>query len=385
MKSLREFWTGRRVLVTGHTGFVGSWLCYWLTQLGAEVVGYSLPPATQPSLFELIDLPGLMDSRYGDIVDEALETLLSATQPQFVFHLAAQALVRESYARPRTTFAANVMGTVNLLEAVRRCSSVRVCQLVTSDKCYRDPESGKVHSEDDPLGGHDPYSASKAAAELVAASYRDSFFSTSGACSIATVRAGNAIGGGDWSKHRIVPNCVRSVLSDVPVVLTQPQAIRPWQYVLEPVSGCLWLAQQQCAGPHSYSEPWNFGPDVTVGASVLDLVQLFFKQWGNGRWEITASDSSEVDAPELRISIAKARRKLDWHPVYDLPQTIAETVRAYQGLQRARLATNPVLEARAVCGSAIDAYASQAHRAGIMWACADDSLSKTRQVNDPTQ
>lgn len=384
MKSLPEFWTGKRVLVTGHTGFVGSWLCYWLTQLGAEVVGYSLPPATQPSLFELIDLSGLMDSRHGDIGNEALEALLSATQPQFVFHLAAQAQVRESYAQPRTTFTANVMGTVNLLEAVRRCSSVRVCQVVTSDKCYRDPESGKVHSEDDPLGGHDPYSASKAAAEIVTASYRDSFFSTTGACSIATVRAGNAIGGGDWSKHRIVPNCMRAVLSDGPVVLTQPKAIRPWQYVLEPVSGYLWLAQQQCERPHSYSGPWNFGPDETAGASVLDLVQLFFKQWGNGRWEIAALESSEVDAPELRISIAKARRELAWHPAYDLLQAIAETVRAYQGLLRARSATNPVLEARAVCGSAVAAYASEAQRAGILWALADGSPSKTRQANDST-
>ena len=366
-----RFWSGKRVLVTGHTGFKGSWLFYWLHLCGAVVTGYARAPSTQPSLFDLLQLSESMDSHYGELSDGArLLQLMQATQPEFVFHLAAQAQVVPGYAYPAETFATNVMGTVSLLEAVRQCRSVRVCQVVTSDKCYAQPGSGLAFVETDDLGGGDPYSASKAAAELVTASYRDSFFFGDGHCSIATVRAGNALGGGDWSGQRLFPNAVRALLAGNPIVLTHPDAVRPWQYVLEPLSGYLWLAQRQYAQPRLFGEAWNFGPEDASAVPVRALVARIISCWGQGSAEVLGTPHQAMEEPTLKISIAKARERLAWRPAFDLDRTVQETVRSYRGLYAAVGQADEARLARAVCANAIETYSAAAHAQNSAWAVA---------------
>lgn len=364
------FWRNRRVLVTGHTGFKGAWLCYWLHSQGAQVTGYALHPATQPSLFDLLCLSELVDSHIAPLSDtDQLQNVLITAKPEFVFHLAAQAQIWPALEQPFATFQTNIMGCAAVLEAVRKCSSVRVCQIVTSDKCYAQPGLGRAFSEGDSLGGDDPYSASKAAAELVTNAYRASYFSVEGACSVASVRAGNALGGGDWAEHRIFPNSVRALRADKPIALTHPDAIRPWQYVLEPLSGYLWLAQQQYFRPRQFAQSWNFGPEADSAVPLRLLAEHIVAAWGDGTWLVQRLMQDVPDAPTLTISIEKACQQLAWKPSFDLRQTVAESVRVYRSLYEAMTdEANPIERARAVCSSALNAYTAAARAKSIAWA-----------------
>ena len=326
------FYAGRRVFVTGHTGFKGSWLSYWLTQLGAEVTGYALDPPTDPSLFEALDLGGLVRHVVADVRDFGrLSAELVASRPDVVFHLAAQPLVRQSYQEPRETFETNVMGTVNVLQALRACDSVAAAIVITSDKCYRNLEDGRAYVEDDPMGGRDPYSASKGCAELVSAAYGASFFSA-GPARVATVRAGNVIGGGDWAPDRLVPDCVRALAAGRPVGVRNPDAVRPWQHVLEPLAGYLWLGARMGAGDGAsgFAGPWNFGPDVSGVASTRVVVNEFINAWGRGSWSVVGGqDEAPHEAAVLVLDPAKARRRLGWRAIWSLDEAVAATAAWY--------------------------------------------------------
>lgn len=324
---------GRRVLVTGHTGFKGSWLSYWLTTLGADVTGYALEPPTEPSLFEALGLDGLVRHVVADVRDEErLARELAGANPEVVFHLAAQPIVRESYVQPRTTFDANVMGTVNLLEAVRAGDTVAATVVVTSDKCYRNREDGRPFVEDDAMGGRDPYSASKGCVELVTAAYSASFFAV-GASAVATARAGNVIGGGDWASDRIVPDCVRALTADQPVVVRNPGAVRPWQHVLEPLAGYLLLGEALLRDGDAAAGAWNFGPAPDDGAlTVRWVVERFIEEWGAGSW--VAPEGGEVQPHEARLlslDSAKARARLGWAPVWDSAEAVRRSAEWYRG------------------------------------------------------
>lgn len=336
MTDLGAAFRGRSVLVTGHTGFKGSWLSLWLHELGAKVAGYALAPDTEPSLFEQLGLSRLMDSRLGDVRDlPSLEKAVRETRPEVVFHLAAQPLVRRSYDEPADTFSTNVQGTANVLEAVRRSVSVRACVVVTTDKCYENLEQDRAFREDDRLGGHDPYSASKAAAELVVASYRDSFFSRAAVkrhpASVSSARAGNVIGGGDWAKDRLLPDCMRALAKGETVVVRNPRSTRPWQHVLEPLSGYLRLAQLQLEAPEKFDEAWNFGPADSDARTVAEVADLSVRAWGAGRWFSPPLDEPEPrEAKLLRLDSAKARARLAWRPAYGVAEAVARTVSWYK-------------------------------------------------------
>jgi CDP-glucose 4,6-dehydratase len=312
------FWKGRRVFLTGHTGFKGSWLSLLLLELGAEVHGFALAPDSQPSLFEEAGLAARMDSCIGDIRDAAaLEQAMAAARPEIVLHLAAQAIVSTSYHQPVETFASNVMGTAHLLEAVRKVPGICAVVVVTSDKCYDNHETGQAYREDEPLGGKDPYSASKACTEILVASWRQSFFAGSGMPVIATARAGNVIGGGDWSADRLVPDTIRAFTARVPVQLRNPDAVRPWQHVLEPLFGYLLLAER-CAVAGAFSEAWNFGPSPADARSVRDVVTALAAVWGEGAsWQQQGSNPVK-EAHLLRLDSSKAQNTLGWQPATDV-------------------------------------------------------------------
>jgi CDP-glucose 4,6-dehydratase len=326
---------GKSVLVTGQTGFKGAWLSLWLLELGATVSGLALEPETDPNLHDLLGLSGHMDSRIGDVRDSAaVGAVFREAKPDFVFHLAAQALVRRSYREPVHTFGTNVMGTANVLEAARGCDRTRVVVTVTSDKCYRAPDSGKSFREDDALGGHDPYSASKACAEHVVGAFRDSFSAgdAGGALSLSSARAGNVIGGGDWSEDRILPDCVRALSQGKPVELRNPGSVRPWQHVLDPLSGYLRLAQKQTEDPVRYADAFNFGPDPDGDATVADLVDRVIARWGEGASAVS-SESMERKVREsvlLRLDCTKARETLGWTPSFDFKEAVEATVDWYR-------------------------------------------------------
>lgn len=320
-----EFWRSRRVLVTGHTGFKGSWLCLWLQQMGAEVSGYALPPPTTPSLFEVAGVGAGMTSHLGDIRDASgLNQVVVATQPEIIFHLAAQPLVGYSYEQPAETFATNVMGTVHLLEAARRTPGVRAVVNVTSDKCYLNKDWDWPYREDDHLGGADPYSCSKACAELVARAYTESYL-RAGNIALASARAGNVIGGGDWAEARLVPDALRAFERGVPLELRNPRATRPWQHVLEPLSGYLQLGQRLFVDGHAYAEPWNFGPSMAGSREVQWIVQTLTALWGSGEWKTREGDTFH-EARQLAIDSSKARARLGWKPRWTLEQALAATV-----------------------------------------------------------
>lgn len=320
-----SFWKGRSVLVTGHTGFKGSWLCHWLVGLGARVSGYALSPPTSPSLFELLRLDERLSSHIGDVRDlEALAEAVRVAEPEIIIHMAAQSLVLESYDDPAGTYATNVLGTVHLFEAIRRLDSVRAVVNVTSDKCYENREWAWGYRENEPMGGHDPYSCSKGAAELVTASYRRSFFADSGV-NLASARAGNVIGGGDWADNRLVPDLVRGLMAGETIVIRNPGAIRPWQHVLEPLSGYLLLAQR-LHGPEGarFAEGWNFGPYESDVRSVEWIADSLCKAWGEGAgWRLETTEGAVPhEAHYLKLDCSKARSELDWRPRLDLQSAL---------------------------------------------------------------
>ncbi len=325
-----RFWRGKKVLLTGHTGFKGGWLALWLQTLGAKVAGYALPPPTDPSFFDTARVAYAMTSNVGDVRDLAsLTAAVRQSDPEIIIHMAAQSLVRPSYEDPVATYSTNVMGTVNVLEAARAQSGVRAVVVVTSDKCYENTGAQREFRENDRLGGHDPYSNSKACAELVAAAYRYSFFPGDGAA-IATARAGNVIGGGDWSADRLVPDAIRAFGAGRPVKLRYPHATRPWQHVLDPLAGYLLLAEKLCATPADYAEAWNFGPAQNQAMTVADVIEAVAKKWdGGARWE-QAPGTHPHEAQYLGINAGKACARLGWTPRLDIAQAIDWTVEWYR-------------------------------------------------------
>jgi len=327
----RQFWAGKQVFITGHTGFKGSWLCLWLHLLGAKITGYALQPPTNPSLFLEAHIDKLVHSVIGDIRD--LDTLTASMQkarPEIVIHMAAQPLVRESYKKPVDTFQVNIMGTVHLLEAVRSCSSVKAVVNVTTDKCYENREWLWGYRENDRLGGYDPYSNSKACSELVTAAYRNSYFPskqyTEHGVAVATARAGNVIGGGDWAADRLIPDVVRALIANEPVKIRNPQAIRPWQYVLEPLNGYLLLAQRLCEDGIDFGESWNFGPDDAEAKPVEWIVQRLCNKWGSGATYTVDSSNHPHEAHYLKLDCSKAKGQLGWQSKWDLQYSLEKIV-----------------------------------------------------------
>lgn len=334
----KEFWQGKKVFITGHTGFKGSWLCLWLSVLGAEVTGYALQPPTQPSLFELGRVDELVASIIGDVRDnEALTKAMLEADPEIVIHMAAQALVGDSYRNPVDTYATNVMGTVHVLEAVRTSSSVKAVVNVTTDKCYENKEWIWGYRENEPMGGYDPYSNSKGCAELVTSSYRNSFFNPNDyekhGVGIATARAGNVIGGGDWAKNRLIPDCINALLKDEKIKIRNPHSIRPWQHVLEPLSGYLLLAQRLYENGAGFAEAWNFGPNDSDARSVEWIVWKMCEEWGGTAGYEVDKENHPHEAHYLKLDCSKAKAKLFWQPSWDLEQAlkkIIEWVHAHQ-------------------------------------------------------
>lgn len=316
------FWQGKSVFLTGHTGFKGGWLSLWLQQLGAKVHGYALAPSTAPGLFEVADVAsGMASSTVADIRDaDVLKAALIQARPDIVFHLAAQPLVRYSYKSPVETYAVNVMGTVNLLEAIRATETVKAVVNVTTDKCYENREWVWPYREDEAIGGHDPYSSSKACAELVTAAYRRSFFEAQGVA-LATARAGNVIGGGDWSEDRLVPDFLRAIDQQQPVVIRSPDAIRPWQHVLEPLCGYLLLAERLYLEGDRHAEAWNFGPGDEDARTVGWIVEHMVQRMPGASWRL--DDAGRVhEAHTLKLDSSKARSELRWHPRWRLEQAL---------------------------------------------------------------
>jgi CDP-glucose 4,6-dehydratase len=329
-----DIYRQKKVFVTGHTGFKGSWLVLWLLNLGARVMGYSLEPPTQPNHYDLLSLP--VESILGDIQDlPRVNQSIQSFQPNIVFHLAAQSLVRRSYGDPVGTFETNVIGTVNVLEACRQTDSVRAAVIVTSDKCYenRDPISG--YRETDPMGGHDPYSASKGCAELVTTSYRRSFFSVEDyqkthQTIVASVRAGNILGGGDWGEDRLVPDIVRATSRNEKVLIRNPQAIRPWQHVMEPLAGYLLLGQQLLEGKKDFSGAWNFGPEQRGHKNVLAMVKELQSYWPDIDFELKSDERNLHEADLLKLDCTKAYAELGWRPIWNDTEMLEKTVQWYR-------------------------------------------------------
>lgn len=348
-----EFWEKRRVFLTGHTGFKGSWLALWLQNLGAQVLGYALPPPTQPNLFELAAVKNGMESVQGNILDlEHLRRIIREHRPEVVIHMAAQSIVRRSYDDPVGTYATNVLGTAHILEAVREIPSIRSVVIVSSDKCYENLEDQRRHRETDPLGGNDPYSSSKASAELVIVAYRNSFFLTGRRglkTGVASARAGNVIGGGDWAADRLIPDVMRAVLGRREPLIRHPYAIRPWQHVLDPLCGYLTLAERLWKHPERFSESWNFGPNATGTFSVLAVLERLRELWGPGiSWGIE-DGAQPYEAQSLQLDCTKAKAELGWEPQWDLSSALDATVRWYKAYQLRH-------DVRLVCQDQISSY-----------------------------
>ncbi len=348
---------GRRVLLTGHTGFKGSWLALWLAELGAEVTGVSLDPETDPNHWGMLNLE--IDDRRLDIREaEALQAVVEEVQPEMVFHLAAQPLVRRSYADPLTTWNTNVMGTAHVLEACRHAASVKAAIVVTTDKCYQNMEWNWGYRENDRLGGHDPYSASKAAAELLVASYRDSFFSGDHSLLLASARAGNVIGGGDWSEDRLIPDLVRAVADQRSLEIRSPAATRPWQHVLESLSGYLLLGQKLLAGEQVFATAWNFGPDDSGNMQVEQVLKRMASEWKELRWHVSDAPQPH-EANLLQLDSTMARQMLQWLPVWGLSEAIGQTAAWYRAL---------LTQGKAISRDQLVAYIDRAREKELGWA-----------------
>jgi CDP-glucose 4,6-dehydratase len=327
----RAFWLGRRVLLTGHTGFKGAWMTLMLRALGAQVTGLALPPDDPRDLFEVVGLAKDIHHCLGDVRElDVVNSVLREAKPSIVLHLAAQPLVRVSYIEPVDTFATNIMGTVHLLEAARRTPGIEAVVVVTSDKCYDNQGLGRGFRESDAMGGHDPYSSSKGCAELVTAAYRHSFFREAGSAQLATARAGNVIGGGDWSRDRLVPDIMHAIAAGEVVRIRYPQAVRPWQHVLDPLIGYLVLAQRLAGGAHDAAEAWNFGPGSDSEVSVAVLVEYLVKLWGPAaRWELDR-DNHPHEAAILKLDCGKAQTRLSWRPLIGFAKALEMTVAWYR-------------------------------------------------------
>jgi CDP-glucose 4,6-dehydratase len=351
----------KTVWLSGHTGFKGSWLAEWLLRLGARVHGYALEPETSPALFEQLELAGRIAlHEIADVRDagSVRRSLLDA-DPDFVFHLAAQPLVRLSYAQPIETYATNVMGTVHVLDALRRVRRPCAAVIITTDKCYENKEWVHGYRETDPMGGHDPYSSSKGAAEIAVASWRASFFAENGPVAVASARAGNVIGGGDWALDRIVPDCMRALAAGEPIPVRNRFATRPWQHVLEPLGGYLWLAAAMARpeSTRSLRSAFNFGPGPDSNRSVGELVVEILRHWP-GKWVDQSDPKAVHEAALLQLSIDKARALLRWMPVWDFAETVRHAVEWYRGSNSARERT----------GAQIDGYVAAARARNIPWA-----------------
>jgi CDP-glucose 4,6-dehydratase len=354
-----DAYAGRRVLLTGHTGFKGSWLAHWLQSLGARVTGLGLDPDTVPAHFDLLR-PELRDCRQDLRDGDAVCSIVRGADPEIVFHLAAQPLVRASYADPLRTWSTNVMGTAHLLHACSAVAKPAAIVVVTTDNCYENMESGHAYREDEPLGGHDPYSASKAAQELVAQSWRRAYFAPAGRPLLATARAGNVIGGGDWSPDRLVPDVARAALANRMLEVRSPAAVRPWQHVLDSLSGYLVLGQRLLAGDASAQGAWNFGPQPEDACTVEDLLDRMAQRWTGWKWRRTGQ-AQPHEAALLRLDITKAQQGLEWSPVWTLDRAVAATAQWYQAwLAHGEVRTREDL----------DAYVADAASQELPWATA---------------
>ena len=359
----------KTVFVTGHTGFIGSWLVLWLQSLGAKVIGYSLEPPTKPSLFETLSLENEITHIIGDIQDKQnLSDNIEKHKPEIVIHLAAQSLVRASYEDPSKTFQTNILGAVNILDSIRKLDYVKACVIMTSDKCYQNLNSNHFHKETDPLGGNDPYSASKGAAEIITNSFRNSFFNTEKNhdknTGIASVRAGNVIGGGDWARDRIIPDCITALTTEKKIRVRNSSSIRPWQFVLEPISGILWLSSKLYTNPKTYSTAWNFGPNQMNKITVEKIVQNIIKIWNRGDWVDVSKESKDqsIESVSLLLDSTKALNSLEWKTIYSLETAINETISWYKSYYN-----NHVLM-RELSINQIEQYSKKANRMNIAWA-----------------
>ncbi|MDJ0792631.1 MAG: CDP-glucose 4,6-dehydratase [Woeseiaceae bacterium] len=351
-----DCYRGRRVLITGHTGFKGSWLALWLNELGADVSGISLDPDTQPNHWDLLGLR--IDDHRLDIRDlEKVNSTMAKIRPDVVFHLAAQPLVRRSYRDPIENWSSNVMGTAHVLEAGRCVDSVQAIVAITTDKIYENKERAQGYRESDPLGGHDPYSASKAACELLIDSYRKAFFSDQNSPFLASARAGNVIGGGDWAEDRLIPDLVRAVAESELLTIRSPHATRPWQHVLECLAGYLLLGQRLLENGPDFAEAWNFGPRSEDNRTVAEILNALQTHWPDIAWQQTVSPQPH-EATLLYLDSQKANEKLDWRPVWSLDQALQATADWYRAFQEQGLATT---------GEQLAAYVSDAHSAGVSW------------------
>tara|TARA_Y100000389_G_C17438100_1_gene506795 strand:+ start:412 stop:1497 length:1086 start_codon:yes stop_codon:yes gene_type:complete len=332
-----DFWKGKKVFLTGHTGFKGSWLSLWLKNLGVELTGYSIDLNSQKSFFNDANISDGMNSIIGDIRDlDFLKKSVTEAKPDIIIHMAAQALVRDSYNNPVETYSTNIMGTVNVFEAAKECDSVRSLVNITSDKCYENKEREKGYSEDEPMGGYDPYSSSKGCAEIVASAYRSSFFKPNiNKIVMASARAGNVVGGGDWSKDRLIPDAIKSFYKNEAAIIRNPSAIRPWQFVLEPLRGYMMLAEKLYNGDYKYSSGWNFGPKNDDVRNVEWIIKNLSDKWGqNANWKYEKEESEILhEANYLKLDITKAENYLDWHPILNINETLELIIEWYKSFE----------------------------------------------------
>lgn len=373
MDAFFNIYRGKRVFVTGHTGFKGSWLTIWLLSLGAEVIGYSKDIPTVPSNFEACRLDKRINHIFGDVEDsQKLWSAIETSKPEIVFHLAAQSLVKKSYLEPKLTFDTNAGGGVNVLEAARRSKTVKALIYITSDKCYENRELSSGYSENDRLGGSDPYSASKACAEIIFSSYSRSFFPKDKlplhGKGVASVRAGNVVGGGDWAKDRVVPDCIRALVNGKRVKLRNPESIRPWQHVLEPLGGYLWIGALLLKQPEKYSgESWNFGPLISTSRTVRELAESIISKWGRGEWERCSEKKPVQETVTLRLNCDKARNKLSWQACLRFDEMAQMVVDWYKAYYRKR---NPY----ECCIRQIEEYTAKAKERNSEWAGSEEKV-----------